>query len=127
MRTSWLIGLSLCLTTPVLAQGGGSNPNLIMGGYKAPSRAHRHDCYVQILTRNIVLDANQRAAVNRIITQYMDSQPIPPTSNRTAWLARDDKRNSEILSLLITKADSDRFEDNRKREHAWFASGVCHG
>jgi hypothetical protein len=126
MRISFLIAWTLLFAKPTFAQAGG-NPNLFMGGYKEPSHRQFHDCFVRILTRKITLDTAQRVAVNLIVTQYLDSQPRPPTTDRNAWLARDAKRNNEILRLLETKSDSDRFEDNRKREHAWFSNGNCHG
>jgi hypothetical protein len=127
IRISLLIACTLLPAKPTFAQGDGGNPNLFMGGYKAPSLAQRHDCYVRILTRKITLDTAQRAAVSLIVTDYMFSQPRPPTTDRNAWVAREAKRNNEILRLLKTKADSDKFEDNRKREHAWFSAGNCHG
>ena len=98
---------------------------IFMGGYKAPTHAQLHRCYIEVLTHNLHLDAKQQLQVVLIINTFHDTKPTP--RNVSEWLPRVAVRDSSIRAILKTKADSETFEKNLKREKPWFDNGNCHG
>lgn len=122
----WLIGMALgCAPMLLGAQGSSRSPNLPPGAFKAPTHAQLHRCYIEELTRNLHLDSTQQMQVVLIINTFHDSKPTP--RNVSEWLPRVAVRDSSIRAILKTKADSETFENNLKRERQWFDSGICHG
>lgn len=117
------------LSAPVLLMGllvagpaFGQTPKV---AYRAPSHDKLAQCYFDVLTRGLTLTSEQQARIRLVIIQFMDSLPI--ARGMSDWRARVIIRDSAVRTLLVTRNDSLKFEENLRGERRYFDSGICHG
>ena len=124
-RALWLT-IFFCVMpfSSILAQSKDSWPR----GFKAPaSRGQLAQCHYKALTRRLVVDSTQATVIRNAIEVSIDTTGGAKSRNRRVWDARVAVRDSVILGVLRSKADSARFVQNSRSEMDWFYSGACNG
>lgn len=132
----WLVRISsvavliaamlLLLPSNARAQSSGAPGELRLppGTYlPARDRAQLLECYERGLTIDLALDSLQLVGLRTAIADFhTPTRPAPSVLRR-----RTAVRDSTVLALLRTAADSAQYKRNSAGERAWWAAGNCNG
>lgn len=129
LKRAVLVGLSmgLALVLPAAPLAAQEEPIGLRDGYRpASSFAQLKDCHFRALTIGIDIDSTQESAFREAIEVFRDTAG-PRLRSIRDWQPRFVVRDSTMLAVLRTAADSSRFRRNVKAERGWFAIGNCNG
>jgi hypothetical protein len=99
---------------------------LLRGAYNpASSFEQLLDCHYRALTQGVRLDSERERTVRQVIAHFR-RRPGPP-ARAPEWKVRLAARDSAILSVLPSRADSAQYARNANAEQRWFEAGNCNG
>lgn len=124
---STLVLLGSLASGALASPTGAQSLELPKGTYRAAeSFAQLKDCHFRALSEGLRLDSLQEAGFRQAIEVFRDTSGAVPKTPR-AWRPRTLVRDSTMLSLLRSPADSARFRRNSRGEQLWFEAGNCNG